>query len=305
VVVPVLPLGLAAASAATFGVSTSLQHAVSSRLEASPAHRLMLTLLRTPTWVAGMSLSVAALALHAVALSAGSLVLVQPVIVTGIVFAVLARSALDRRLPSGPEVVWAMVTWAGLAAFLVGTGSPVSRTTPTLEAGPVVAGLLCLAALAAAAARRCPERSVGKGLWLGVSSGVLFGLVAIALKLSLTAATTGLGPLLSSWAPWLTVACGSVAVLVNQRAYQTTRLSVSMPILNIVDVLVAVGFAGAVLGEVPGHGPTALVLEVAGFLAMAGGVARLARLQDPRTAPSVPRPPGAETASVLDPSMVR
>ena len=67
--VPVLALVMALASAAPFGLSTSLQHLVSSRLHETAPHRLMLVLLRTPLWVLGMSLSVVAFVLHAVALS--------------------------------------------------------------------------------------------------------------------------------------------------------------------------------------------------------------------------------------------
>ncbi len=35
----------------------------------------------------------------------------------------------------------------------------------------------------------------------------------------------------------------------NQLAYQAARLSVTMPVLNMVDVLVAIGFGSAVFGE--------------------------------------------------------
>ena len=276
----VVALGAAFASAATFGLSTSLQHLVSSDVTETRSDRLLAHLLRTPLWVLGMSLSVVAFVLHAVALSHGALVLVQPVIVTGVVFAVLVRSALDRRRPSRAEVRWAVVTWAGLAGFLVGTGTPsVSSAAPT-HAAAAVAGLLTLAGSGALAARRRAPGSVGKGLWLGVVSGVLFGVVAVLLTLSIQAAAGGPHALVTAWAPWVMVACGVCAVLVNQRAYQTTRLSVSMPILNIVDVLVALAFAAVVFGERPSTTPAALSLQAAGLAVMAVGVARLARLED-------------------------
>jgi hypothetical protein len=76
------------------------------------------------------------------------------------------------------------------------------------------------------------------------------------------------------------VGCGVCAVLVNQRAYQTTRLSVSMPVLNIVDVLVALVLAAVVFGELPGLGVVPLVADAAGLAAMTIGVTRLARLED-------------------------
>lgn len=276
-----LAIGAAFASAATFGTSTSLQHLVSSGLtETRPAH-LLARLVRTPVWVTGMLLSVAAFALHAVALAAGPLVLVQPVIVTGVVFAVLIRSALDRRLPPGGEVAWACVTWAGLAAFLIGTGSPSRAEHPLTPAAPAVALVLVLAALGGLLARRRPARSTTKGLLLGAVSGVLLGLVAVLLKLSLGAAATGPIGFATTWAPWVMVACGGCAVLVNQRAYQTTRLSVSMPLLNIVDMLVALAFAVVVFGETPRFDGVHALAEAAGLLAMGVGVFGLARMAEP------------------------
>jgi hypothetical protein len=295
---PVVALCAAVASAATFGLSTSMQHLASSRIAGAPPHRLLMTLLRTPLWVLGMTLSVIAFALHALALSAGALVLVQPVIVTGVVFAVLIRAVLDRRAPSRAEVEWATVTWIGLAVFLIGTGSPAVAAGLPAHAGSAVAALVGAAALAAVAARRCREGSIGKGLWLGVVSGVLFGLVAVLLKLSLLAAAGGVTAVLSTWPPWVMVACGACAVLVNQRAYQTTRLSVSMPILNIVDVVVALLFASVVFGEKPALGPGALLTEAAGFVAMAIGVTKLARLEHEQG------PPRAEELVLAPPSIL-
>jgi hypothetical protein len=42
--------------------------------------------------------------------------------------------------------------------------------------------------------------------------------------------------MLHSWAAWAVPVAG---VVINQRAYRAARLSASMPILNIVDVIVA------------------------------------------------------------------
>jgi hypothetical protein len=303
VALPVLPLGLSLGSAAAFGLSTSLQHLTSSQLKGARTHSLLASLVRTPLWLAGMGLSVVAFVMHAIALSAGALVVVQPVIVTGVVFAVLIRAALDRRRPSRAEVGWATLTWAGLATFLLGVGSPTVATGLPEHAASAVASLLGLSGLAALCARRCREGSVSKGLWLGVVSGVLFGLVAVLLKLILITATAGPadGPVgaLVSWPLWAMVASGSCAVLVNQRAYQTTRLSVSMPILNIVDVLVALVLAAVVFGETPTWALGTLVAEGAGLAVMGLGVTRLAHLEDERDQPS-----SEALDTVVDPSLV-
>ena len=303
----VLPLGLALGAAATFGLSTSLQHLSSRGRGGTSTVGLMASLVRTRLWLTGMGLSVVAFVAHAVAISAGPLVVVQPVIVTGVVFAVLIRAGLDGRWPTRAETGWATLTGAGLAAFLIGVGSPAHAAGPPRHAGEAVVGLLVVAALVAVRARRCPTGSVGKAMWLGVLSGVLFGLMAGLLKLVVLDPYAGLPALVSDWPVWLILACGSCAVLVNQRAYQTERLSVSMPILNIVDVLVALLLAGVIFGELPSRSPAALTAEALGLAAMGLGVAGLAALED-RQQRAAPRPDdgspgGPDLAPALTPAV--
>jgi hypothetical protein len=88
-------------------------------------------------------------------------------------------------------------------------------------------------------------------------------------------------------------------VVVNQRAYDTTRLAVSMPLLNIVDVGVALMFAAIVFGETPALSATGLTLTGMGVLAMGSGVVNLSRSAErlpdlPRTNPASPPPAFAE-----------
>ena len=289
-------VGAAVASAATFGMSTSLQHLVSSNAEDLRPDRLLLTLLRSPLWLLGAALSAAAFGLHAVALAQGSLVLVQPVIVTGVVFAVLIRAGLDGRLPTRPEGGWALLTWVGLAVFLAATGTHGTRAHRSGHASVVVAGLVLLAAVGVLAARRRAPGTPGRALRLGAVAGVLYGLVAVLLKLVLSGLEThGYAATLRGWPVWLMVVVGLAAVVVNQRAYQSGRLSVSMPVLNIVNVLVTLVFAAVVMGELPDHSSRSLVVQGIGLLVVGLGVVRLARLEDDpgalpaRPAPGLPR----------------
>ncbi len=92
----------AACSAAGFALSTSLQHMAADRApEATQGtHRLLAHLARRPWWVVGQFVAVGSFALHALALRLGALVVVQPVVVSGIVLAVPVSAALARRLPS-------------------------------------------------------------------------------------------------------------------------------------------------------------------------------------------------------------
>src|SRR3954447_21784618 len=111
----------ALASAACFAAGSALQHRVAGESSASEESGagFVARLVCRPSWLIRLGLWGIAFGLHAVALSRGALALVQPVIVSGIVFAVLIRAGLDRQLPRRRTLVWLILTWAGLALFLL------------------------------------------------------------------------------------------------------------------------------------------------------------------------------------------
>lgn len=279
--VPVLTAVLAAlGSAAGFSVSTALQH--QSAGAAPPGRRgavsLLLHLVRRPGWLLGTLIGLVAFGLHAVAVHAGALAVVQPIATSGMVLAVLGRPALDRTLPSRREAGWAGVTAGGLTLFVISSHPQLRGADNQSRSGLILVGTGVVVAAALSYAARRQRGANSRGLLLGSSAGVLFGMVAGVLKLSVN---TGLGggvlALVTSWPLWALIALGICGVVLNQHAYQGSPLSVTMPVLNVVDVLVAVGFGYAVFGEVPAHGPAALAAETVGLVLMAVGVRQLTR----------------------------
>src|SRR4051812_21831006 len=89
----------------TFAVSTSVQHQAAEGAPASAKGPLGLVryLLGRPTWLVGQVMAVVGFAMHAAALHYGPIALVQPIVISGIVFAVPLRAAISRRLPSRQE----------------------------------------------------------------------------------------------------------------------------------------------------------------------------------------------------------
>ena len=113
----VLAVTLALLSAATFAISTSVQHQAAEKAPESARSVLALLgyLVRRPVWLVGQFLATCAFALHASALHAGPIAVVQPIVVSGIVWAVPARAAISRRMPSVTELRAVLVTAVGLA----------------------------------------------------------------------------------------------------------------------------------------------------------------------------------------------
>ena len=275
---------LACAAAAVSAAGTSLQHRAANILpELGTSAPSLPRLARKPDWLLGIGLSGAAFGLHAAALRQGSLSIVQPVVVSAIVFAVFIRAALDRRLPAGKELAWATYTWAGLALFIAALSSGTAeRAADDGTARIFFVGGILITDMAVLLAQRTttPAR---RGLLLGGAAGVLFGLIAGLVKVFIAQTGIGMPAVLGQWTLWGILILGAGALLLNQLAYQAARLSVTMPVLNMVDVLVAIGFGSAVFGERHLTSPAQLIAELAGLFAMGVGVWQLARLQEMST----------------------
>lgn len=267
---------LALASAACFAAGAALQHRTAGAPSAAKDSGLQLIarLVRHPAWLGGLVLSAVAFTLHVLALSEGDLAVVQPVIVTGIVFTVLIRAGLDHRLPHGSVLVWLILTWAGLALFLV--VRPKGATGPESHGRAIVFVVVGVAAVGVAmllARRTKIDRR--RGILLACGSGILFGLVAGLLKVILAQARPGFSQVFGHWSLWTLLVVGGWAIALNQQAYQATKLAVTNPVLNIAEVLVAIAFGVAVFHESVGSGPFVVLAEVVGLLVMVVGVNRL------------------------------
>jgi drug/metabolite transporter (DMT)-like permease len=279
-----LALTLALLSAATFAISTSVQHQAAQKAPASAQGLagLLGYLLRQPTWLVGQVLATCAFLLHASALNAGAIAVVQPIVVSGIVWAVPARAAISRRLPSLAELRAVLVTAVGLGVFLVASDPTAGRSAGLGLGTLAFAGVgVAVAAAANVAAARVVSDPRRQAFFLGVVGGVLFGLVAGCVKLALQELNQdGWGAMLTAWPTYGVLVFGAGGVLTNQRAYRVAGLSASMPVLNIVNGMTALAFGFIVFAEVPRHSPLFLLLETAALACMAVGLWILVTLEE-------------------------
>jgi drug/metabolite transporter (DMT)-like permease len=267
----------ALASAIGFAAGSALQHRVASGPSTSEESRtgFIARLIRRPSWLIGLGLSAAAFGMHALALSKGDLALVQPVIVSGIVFSVLIRAGLDRRWPPRRTMMWVVVTWAGLALFLLIRPTGTTNSVHSSLAPLFVLIGAALVIVATLAARRAQHDRL-RGLLLGSASGLLFGLVAGLVKLILTEARQGWAQVFTHWTLWALLVVGAWAILLLQWAYQATRISLIAPAVNISQVMVSIAFGILVMGEGVGSSVGVVAGEVVGLTVTILGVRNLA-----------------------------
>ncbi|MDR2347439.1 MAG: DMT family transporter, partial [Bifidobacteriaceae bacterium] len=114
-----LAVAVALLAALSFAGSFVAQQHVAARVPAERGKglRLFLELARSPLWWVGACGDGLGFALQALALAFGSVVLVQPVLVTAMVFALPLAARWNRRRVRRSEIVWSAVVVVALAVF--------------------------------------------------------------------------------------------------------------------------------------------------------------------------------------------
>lgn len=274
-----IALPAALGSAICFGTTGALQHVAARRVAARPALRpsLLVDLAQQPIWLLSLLGQIGGSGLQLLALSSGPLVLVQPLLVSGLVFAVVIRSMMARQAPAGSVVLGASLAAGGLAVFLL-----LSRPTGGVEwlsfghALPLAVGLGVLLAILLTVARR--SHGDARTFALAGGAGVLYGVTAGVAKLALGLVQNyGIVGLLTSWPLYAVLVIGPAGFILNQNAYQSNRaMAPALAVITVTDPLVGIGVGVLWLQEhlQPGVGP--VIGQVLALITLAGGVWLLA-----------------------------
>jgi drug/metabolite transporter (DMT)-like permease len=229
------------------------------------------TLLRRPRWWAGTGAAVTGYAFYAVALAKGSLLLVAPLLVAALLFALPLSAWLSHRRVSRAEWAWALLLTLALAVFVA-----LARTAPGDYEGSelpavAVAGLsFALVGCCLLAAARFSDWR--RAILLALAVGVLFGVVAVLTKIEMNLLTEdGVMRVLRSPVTYALIATAVAATLLQQSAFHAGSLKASVPAMLVLEPLVAVLLGQVILGEHLTVGtPSAVALAIAtGAMAVA------------------------------------
>ncbi|TXR55361.1 DMT family transporter [Quadrisphaera setariae] len=275
-----LPVVLALVAAGCFAGSTVTQHRAASTAPADSGTgvRLVLSLLRQPLWLLGLLFGLAGAALQTVALSQGALLVVQPLLVTGLLLALPLSVLVEGRRPPLPEWLWASAVVVGLAVFLVsaqpGGGSAVAQPSALRSCVLVGAGVV----VAAAALSRAGSGRY-RALLLGLGGGTALGVAGALLKEATGRyQADGLLQALGTWPLWALLLAGATGVVLNQSSYRVGVLTASQPAITIAEPVAAAVVGAAAFSERLAAGDGARAVQLVGMLLMITAVVMLARL---------------------------
>ncbi|RDH75176.1 hypothetical protein DVS77_27760 [Mycolicibacterium moriokaense] len=237
---------------------------------------LFTRLLRDRQWWLGSAVAAAGFTLQAAALGLGSVLLVQALLVTSLLFALPISARVNRRSVTRWQWLWAALL-ATAVVVIVTVGNPTAGhshaswktwTVVAVVLGPTL--VLCV---------------LGSGFVKGPASAVLLGFVSGALWGVFAVLTKGVVDRLDDglWAfvrnpelyVWAVVAIAGTAY--QQASFRAGSLTASLPTMTVAEPVVGSVLGVVVLGEALRPGDAGWFTLVAAVAAMVAATAALAR----------------------------
>lgn len=234
----VLAVLLAAGAACGIGTGAALQQQAAHGVT-GPRTRgigLIAVLLRRPVWLLGIAVMVAGFGLQAAALDLGRLAVVEPVLATSLVVALLVAALRRRSLPRPEDWLAMALAAGGVALFLVSAAPTGGRSQPpAVSWAPLLGGVTLLAFGAVWRARRWsqPRRAMA----LAGVAGITLGCSDALVKTTVATASAQHLAVLATFTPYLLVVVGGAGFVLQQHAYRIGELKAALPAASVLEPL--------------------------------------------------------------------
>jgi drug/metabolite transporter (DMT)-like permease len=267
---------LALLAALCFALAATLWQKASLSLDAVSVRqpKSLLVLLGRWVWLLGLCAQVVGVGLQAAALDRGRVSIIQPLLVTTVIWALPLGYFLTHQTIGRREVSGAAIIVVGLALFAL-FGDPAAGVD-NAPGSDWVASILVLSTICAAllvfSNRGGPS---SRAAVLGAAAGVLYGLSATLMKPVVeNVHAQGLGATIAGWQFWVWAAAGIIGFVVQQLSLSTGRLVPSVATVSVANPAVSVLLGALVLQERLDKNPPwhAVVAVEALCLALLGAV---------------------------------
>jgi drug/metabolite transporter (DMT)-like permease len=237
---------------------------------------LFMRLLRDRQWWLGSIVAAVGFALQAAALGFGSVLLVQALLVTSLLFALPISARLSHRRVTRWEWTWAALLAAAVAVIVVVGNPTAGHSRASLETWTAVIAVLGPALVLCVVGARIWSGPVSAVL-LAMVSGAMWGLFAVLTKGVVDRLDDGLWALLRTpeLYVWALVAIAGTAW--QQSSFRAGALTASLPTMTVTEPVVGSILGIVVLGEMlrPGDaGWLTLIVAVAVMLVATAALAR-------------------------------
>jgi drug/metabolite transporter (DMT)-like permease len=283
---------LALIAAFMFALAATLQQRGALELGGVGSASSLLKLLGRPMWLLGTLVLFGGYIFQAAALDRGRLSIIQPLLVTTVVFALPLGYFLTSQIVGRREIVGAGVILVGLALFTYfADPSGGADNAPGNEwfVAIVVIVVVCGALLSFGG--RSDSSAGTRAAVYGTVAGILFGLSASLTKPTVEYLHEGISELLSHWEGYALAVAGILGFVLQQVSLGTGKLAPSVATVSVANPIVGIAIGTLLLDERWSRPGWHILLGVVGLvLALAGAVvisvASERRKARPATAPA-------------------
>lgn len=199
-------------------------------------------------WLIGTLALLTGYVFQAAALDRGRLAIIQPLLVTTVVFALPLGYFLTSQVVGRFEVVGSAVIVLGLALFaLFGDPAGGKENAPGAEWAIAIAVLGLVAAVLLLFGGR--GGLTAKAAVYGTVAGILFGLSAALTKPTLACLHAGIAELFSHWEPYTLAVAGVLGFVVQQVSLGTGKLAPSVATVSVANPVVGILLGVLLLDE--------------------------------------------------------
>jgi drug/metabolite transporter (DMT)-like permease len=237
---------------------------------------LFMRLLRDGQWWLGSIVAAVGFALQAAALGLGSVLLVQALLVTSLLFALPISARLSHRRVTRWEWTWAALL-AAAVAVIVTVGNPTAgHSRASLQMWTVVIAVLGPALVLCVVGARIWSGPVSAVL-LAVVSGALWGLFAVLTKGVVDRLDDGLWALLRTPELYVWVLVAIAGTSWQQSSFRAGALTATLPTMTVAEPVVGSVLGIVVLGETLRPGDAGWLTLIVAVAVMVVATVALAR----------------------------
>jgi drug/metabolite transporter (DMT)-like permease len=239
--------------------------------------RILTDLLRQPRWLLGIACMIAGYLLVAWSIDHLTLTVVEPLLTTYLIWALVLAVPLSRQQVRVSEVTGALILIGGVTLISVSRSTtPVGLSFGSLShwyAAAIIAGI----AFAAVVIGHRHQGQVRATL-TGTAAGLVFGIQDALTRQTLESLQGNSWTVLfTTWSAYALVGAGIVGIWLMQNAFSAAPLHASLPAIAAGEPLAGIALGIVVFGDRVQITPGMLAIEAGGIAALIVGVIAVAR----------------------------
>jgi drug/metabolite transporter (DMT)-like permease len=239
--------------------------------------RIITDLLRKPRWLAGIGCMVAGQLLSAWSIGHLELTLVEPLLTTYLLFALVLAVPMSKQAVKWREVGGALVLCAGVALLSLSRSTkPIGLSFGSFSNWPAAAVIAGIAFVAVQLGRGRSDKS--RATFTGLGAGLVFGIQDALTRQTLEILQGhSFTALFDAWPPYCLLATGIVGLWLMQNAFSAGPLHSSLPTIAAGEPVAGIVLGIVVFGDRIQVSPGPLAIEAGGIAALIVGVVMVAR----------------------------